>query len=246
MRRVQTIIRTYRSLIVSVGVVLVAFAGIFGGVIPAASSTLALVSELRASAERMSLLESKATTLQNLNSETLNEKLAILVSAVPTDKSIPTIFATIDRLSAEAGIVVSDLEIQSPGSLATEAATRQTAEEKQIGSLITPFSLSIEGTLNQTIAFIRSLTSVRRLLRVRNFDVNFISSGLVVTRLGVDAFYVPLPETLPSVGQPLAAGTSEEEAVLAKLSAYRWVSTPAQKGVQTPPAAPGKTNPFAK
>lgn len=240
MQKIRNFFRNYQDLVVSLVLLLIVVVGILLGVIPGGRATWGLVSQVRETSDKVALLGQKRTQLDSLNESQLREQLVTVVSAVPVDKSIPAIFQVVDQLTAQTGVSVSDMSLVSPGSLATEAAQKQTTEEKALGSSLVPFSVRVSGSFANVRAFLTKITSIRRLVRLRNFDVTF-TGGTTAMRLSLDAFYAPLPQLSAKVDQKLSTLTAEENGILVKLSNYPWLSQPLEMSISTSQAV----NPFA-
>ncbi|MBI3577587.1 type 4a pilus biogenesis protein PilO [Candidatus Gottesmanbacteria bacterium] len=245
MRQLKYIWRTYREIIVASFMCLVGFGTLVFGVLPTVKNTLASFDEIKTLSADVQTLSQKAATLDALPETTLRAQLAIIVSAIPTDKAIPSVFATVDRVAAAAGVQVVDMSVTQAGSLATSSAQKLSAEEKTLGASLLPLALSLRGSTEGLRAFISRIGSVRRLLRIRNFDISVIAPGNVQARLALDTFYVPLPTTIGKIEQPLTKLTKEQEDALTKLASFPWFSQPQ---VSAPQGAVfgHKENPFAR
>lgn len=233
----------YEGLLISLVLIIVSVLGFSFGVIPAMSSTVEEFKKLNDLNKLVGELDDKVRTLESLNETELRQQLSIITSSVPSEKNLPSIIATIEKLAAQTGADIVSFTLSSAGSIATAAAVKQTSDEKLIGSFLIPFSVLIQGTLEETRDFLAKATGVRRLLRVRNFDITTVT-GTITTRLSMDAFYLPLPTTIPVARESLNILSKEEQQTLAKLASYPWLFQPSGSAVG--PTTSGKTNPFVK
>ncbi len=245
MREIKIIWRTYRELIIAVVLCITGFGGLFFGVVPTVKNTLTTLGEIQTIAGQLDVLNQKTTTLEALSEDSLREQLAVITSAIPIDKAVPSVFATVDRVAAASGVMIADMSVTQAGSLATASAQKFSAEEKSIGASLLPFSISIRGSMEGVRGFIGRIGSVRRLARIRNFDVSILSPGIIQARLSLDAFYVPLPTALAKVDDTLTRLSKEQQDVLAKLASFPWFSQP-QISVPQGAVIGNRENPFTR
>ncbi len=236
--------RLYREFALSIALLVFSVIGSFVGIFPVMRSSLATLTVMQKLEARIGLLSAKQRLLDALDEANVRQNLQILLSGVPRDKDLPSIFETMDSVISQSGLSPIDMTIANPGSLATEAATRQTSEEKQIGSSFLSFTVTLQGSPNNFRDFLQKVISIRRLLRVRSFGAVVTNDGSAQIHVDLDAFYSPLPKTIGSIDQPILPATSEDNAVLEKLAAYPW---PSQSiSISPPTVGSGRTNPFSQ
>ena len=242
-------IRTYQGLIISFVMMGGVGAGVIFGLIPTVQKIIAIREESSVLIKQDDLLRAKATTLDNADEDTYKKYLAELAVAVPPDKSLTTVFSTIDGLGTLTGVALSGFTLTKPGGLATESAARLSNEEKQVGSNLLPFSLSVEGTYPQIHNFLATVNRVRRFFRVRYFDISFAKDETVTAKLGMDAFYAVLPTKLGSAEQSIEALSPEDQDVISKITELPILSSVAseQTADQTPlaPTTSDRADPFS-
>lgn len=241
---IKKIWRLYHGFALSVAFFSVSIVGFIFGVYPVIRSSIDILSQVQALEDHVTTLTQKENFLRALDEESLRQELLTLLSAVPSDKSIPTIFSTIDNVVGQTGLSLADMTVTNPGSLATEAATRKSTEEKKIGVSLIPFSLTLRGSPSQIADFFSKVISVRRLVRVRTFEAAIDHSQVTNLRVDLDSFYSPLPSSLGKVDQKLATLTPEEENVIQKLAAYPWGSQSIFSTSAAPPQE--RANPFSR
>lgn len=216
----RRLFRTYRGMIPAVLLFVFSVGGFVYGVVPAGRTVWRLVSEREGVQREVTGLRKKSQTLGGLDEETLRTELLLLTSAVPSDKSIPTVFTTVEEAARESGMGLTAVSVANPGALATESAKKQSTEERKLGSSMVPVSISGEGTIDQVRDFFKRAVSVRRLLRIRFFDVTFLSSDRAVLHAGLDTFFSPTLATLGDVRALLEPLTNAEELILTKVSGF--------------------------
>lgn len=216
MHYLRKFLRTYQGFVAPIILGPLSLILIIFGIYPASTTTYGLFYDVRAQQEAVSELRQKIATLESMDEQSLETQLALATSSVPTDKSVPTLFSTVETLSANSGTTLVDLTLSSPGSLATESAGRHT-EDKTFGAFLMPFSVQVIGPYEQAQAFLDNAVDVRRLLRVRTFSLNFAGEE---TRMQVqlDTLYSPLPTTLGRVDARIEPLTEKDEAVLSRLN----------------------------
>jgi Tfp pilus assembly protein PilO len=246
MIQVNKLFKMYRGLILSVGMIIISAVGIVFGIIPAAGKIIQMRNELITLSTTTEQLQTKINILNTSDEGTYRTQLQELVSAVPSDKSLTTLFSTVDALAAASGTTISDLTLAKPGSIATESAARQSNEEKQIGSNLLPFSIVVHGTYQQIHGFLSQVVNVRRFFRVRNFDISFADLTNISVRLGMDAFYSPISLSPSIFDKPLEPLTAEEEQIIAKIEAMPIVGQMTLPAPSTGTSSgPARVDPFS-
>jgi Tfp pilus assembly protein PilO len=250
--QITKLFREYQSLIISVGILIASVLGIIFGVVPLVQKTIDMNDGIKSVSAEVDVLKNKVTVLESIDEASMRSHAQILLSAVPADKSLPTLLATLDGLAAQTGVSSGNFTLSKLGSLATVSAERLSADERDVGGNILPFTLNISGSFDQLRGFFASSVSVRRLVRVRTFDISFLkveneasaSANLVTATLGMDTFYDSLPTTIGAVGQPLTGVTSADEDVIAKVAAMQLLVAPSSP-LPPPSGGPVKADPFS-
>ncbi|KKU88014.1 hypothetical protein A3A64_00055 [Candidatus Gottesmanbacteria bacterium RIFCSPLOWO2_01_FULL_48_11] len=238
-------LRQYQGFVVFGLILLVCVGASIYGLFPAGKRVFGLVKEREALVSQVAQLRTKASLLGSLDENTLRTQLLTLTSAVPTDKAIPSVFSTVERLAAESGMVLGGVTVANPGSLATESAQKQTTEEKKLGSNMLTFTALLEGTPVQVLDFFDRAVKVRRSLRVRFFDFSRAAGDIATVRVAMDAFYAPLPTALGDIADPIEILTPQEEEIVANISRYPLYAVSSLEAVGVLPATPSVRDPFA-
>jgi Tfp pilus assembly protein PilO len=246
MTPLQKIVRTYQGLITAIVMVLFSIVGIIFGIVPAVGKVNDIRNEMITLATTTQQLQTKIDILNSTDESVYRAQLQELIAAVPSDKSLTTLFSTIDAVGVSSGVTLTDLSLVKPGSIATESAVKQSNEEKQIGSNLLPFSVTVNGSYTQIYNFLGQIINVRRFFRVRNFTISFVDMTNISVRMDMDAFYAPISLNPALFDKPLDSITKDEEDTIAKISAYPIVgqiSLPAVSTVQ-PSVSSGRSDPF--
>lgn len=235
--------KQYQNVSVSAALLIFCIAAFIFVVIPSVTRIQELVSEMRKLSEETASLQKKLTTLSTLDEATLRTNLANVLSAVPAERSFPTVFETVESVAAQTGTTVVSMAISGGATLATPTAV--SASDKKLGTRTIPFSVTINGTLDAVQQFIALVPGVRRLLRVRVFSIAFPREEKPLTvMIEMDAFYEPLPTNIGSTMTVLPTLTEEDVGVINRLTLFPLAS---QESGSLPPPLIGKTkeNPFA-
>lgn len=160
--------------------------------VPFIQNTLTAFQDVSVLKEQVSILEQKIQVLNSLDEASLEKDVALTTSAIPLDKSLPTILRTMEGISDQTGVTLKSLIVDTPGALATQAAAKQqTTEEKKLGAFTLPFAVSLTGTFDQIKTFLSVSNKVRRIIRAKSFTLNFNEEQLT-TQISFDSFYAPL------------------------------------------------------
>ena len=226
-------------------ILLFAAVALMFAVLPGIRATQELYGSLKGTEKETETLSKKLRFLEGLSEDDLRSQLVTLLSAVPQEKSVPSIFGTVEGLTNQSGVSIVEVTLTSPGSLATVAATRQSSVEKKIGASTLPFSLTVSGTYDQIRAFVGDINKVRRLFDVTSFELSIGATGTTQVKFALTAFYQPLPTKVGSVQAPVAVLTQKEEEVLAKIIQYPDVSQALSEPL-TPILSDVRRDPFAR
>lgn len=241
MRLIRRIIRLYQSFIISGVIILFCLLAFFIGMLPGYQKITRMMKALYEQTKTVQLLQEKINVLHALDETLLESYATAAISAVPADKSLGTIFSTIDGLTSQEGVAVSGISLSSIGSIATEAAKKISQDEQKIGVSIIPFSIIVIGPVEQVRNVVEKAVKIRRLFRIRNFDLSFDNkSGTTKSTIQMDAYYIPIPKNVGKMSDSLKPLSDDEIQIINKISALplvtksTWVSTESAQ-IQTEP-----------
>lgn len=230
---------------ISVSILLFCAIGIIFAAIPSVQKIQEFIGMMSTLKQETVMFSRKLETLNILHEDELRDQLAQVLSAVPTDRSFPTLFETVEGVGAQTGVYIRSMNITGGTTLATPSASKVSAEDKKIGTRTVPFSVTVEGSLVTLEQFITISPRVRRLLRIKSFSISFPKNeSPVVISIEMDAFYEPLPISLGSAKATLSVLTDEDLAVINTLTQFPLAT---QQGSELPPPLVGrvKENPFS-
>ena len=219
-KELRHFLRTNSSLLVSLVMISIAIAGSIWGLVPFGKTLWSMYKDLNTVRSKTAILSAKYSTLSSLDESQLALDGNDLLRAIPSDKDVATILATIEQTANASGLSVVNLTIANPGSLATEAAQRQSAEEKQLGSGIITSGVTVEGPLANVKTYLNTLQKVRRVLRVQSAEVTIRQGGIGRANITVESFWAALPTTLGDIAAPLPPRSSQEDELLAQIRAF--------------------------
>lgn len=220
-RYIRRFLRLYEGFVISGVIILFGIMAVVFAVIPGIRTTVGLYGKVGVIQKEVDALSGKLALLRSLDEESLRGQLTVLLSVIPQEKSVPTIFGTVDGLVAEAGVQITDMTITSPGSIATGSATKSTSSTKVKGLSYLPFSLGVAGSYDQVQGFFGIVNTVRRLFTVENFDLTITKTGETNARIAMGAYYQPIPTKVGGVEIPIQNFSPSELATLGKLSTYQ-------------------------
>lgn len=243
-KELRRFLRTNSSLFISLVMIAIAVVGLIWGLVPFGRTLLAMYRELQTVQRRNAALGAKYSTLQSLDESQLARDGNDLLRAIPSDKDVATILATIEQTANSSGLSLVNVTIANPGSLATEAAERQSKEEKEVGSGIITSGVTVEGPLVNIKTYLNTLQKVRRLLRVQSAQVTVREGGVVRANVTLESFWAALPMTLGDITSPLPPRSSQEDDVLATVRAFP-ISYQGLLTTLGPVSFPPKADPFS-
>ena len=244
MRSIPKQYRVYQDLIVSGLIIVFTIVGIFVGVVPAGKKIFEQADAGRLLSQEIVSLQKKVELLNSMDEESLRKDLATVLAAVPAEKALPTVFSTVEGLAQHVGVGILDQNISGVGSVASQSGS-QTALEKQLGTHLLAFNVTVEGPVTAIQEFIAQSVQVRRLLRLRTFSISFPKENEILrVTLQLDSFYEPFPANLGSLTSAIAPLTEKEQALVVQLGGFPLLG---QGGGALPLPAIGvaKPNPFS-
>lgn len=250
MHKLKKLLREYQGLIIPAGVLMLCGFGIVLGVVPLARKAMTMNTEIKTVSKEVDALTNKVSVLQTIDEDAMRRDLQTLLSAVPSDKSPSTLLATLDGLASQTGVSIGSVSLTNLGSLATDSAKQLTEEERALGSHLLPLTINISGTYAQVQAFLTASTSVRRLFRIRTFDISLGntttggSTNMLTANIAMDAFYYAIPSSIGTIGQPIVPLTSADTDLIAKVESMQLVAQ-TSAGLPPPSGGAGKSDPFS-
>lgn len=235
----------YQNVMISGVLIVLSVVGILGGVLPSIGKIQSMFDTIGSLRDETAALSKKLSLLNSLDEGQLRDQLSSLLAAVPSDRSFPTLFETVEGVAGQTGVSMKSMEITGGASLATPSAAKASTTEKKLGARTVPFSVTIEGSMDAVEQFIAMSPQVRRLLRIKLFSITFPrDQNTITTSVTMDTFYAPLPTSLGSTGAKLSAVTPQEEDLIGKISEFPLV-TNATGELPPPQIGQVKTDPFS-
>jgi len=218
MKTLNKYLRLYKNILLSLCMIGITVLGVVFGLVPVVKKIEGIRKDSIELSKSIKLIRTKISLLSLEDETVYKAKLDELLAAIPNDKSLTSLFVTIDGLGVNSGTVLSDLMVARPGAIASESAKSQSNEEKKIGSNVIPFTVTVTGSYEQIYQFVSMANNVRRFFKIKNFQISFNKASAISVAMGIDAFYAP--QLAPSVAleTPLDPITEQEETLIAKIS----------------------------
>lgn len=192
MHKLRRFFHDFQGMAISTSVLGGAILVIFFVLYPFGTSVYGTYKEVQSLEEEVVELTSIASLLSGIDEAEAETQLGELVATLPLDKSLPSVFSTLEGVAAHNGLSIEDISLGNTGTLATEAAKLASSEEKKLGVSMQPIIFSGAGPLSAVDAFLREISSVKRFIRVNYFDASFSESDEVRIKMNLSSFYAPL------------------------------------------------------
>lgn len=219
-----------KGLAVLVLSVVVAAVLIFLLVIPWIKEIISVQGSINQAQGRITALAQKESVLSKADSDTISQTLGDLITALPNDKDVPSLLVGVSRLSSDAGLSIEALQI-SPGQVSTASAK---AKNESVD-----FEVTLKGSAEALISFLKNLESARRLLVVKDISATMIGqASSLTTTLKISAPYQGFAPPPDDISNPVPTLTAGDEKVIALINKFTNYTGPVPSG------AVGKQNPF--
>lgn len=205
------------------------------GIIPLFGSTQQKLTKIQTRQKEANTLADRVTILSQLDTNVLEERVAILDQALPPRKDVVAYLSAIDGLSRELGLSFGGITI-TPGDV-TEKSTVSKAKGG-LSSLDT--TIKIQGDEVGIYSFLKSVEQITPLMEVK--DVKVTRSGnQYVLSLTLAMLYAPA--ATGDVKGQVALFNEKEEAYFQILQGYKHYQAAGGDGS---PATAGKADLFSK
>jgi hypothetical protein len=192
MDRFNLFYRKYKSFLLPGGITIASVLIIVLGIIPLWKHAVLIYEDMQATAEQVKKLEKKISVLNGLDEAELERQFTLATSALPVEKSPPTVITTVLNLANETGVTLETLVLDAPGSLATGSAKQLSGDEQKIGAYSLPFAIGVATDITQLRSFLSKSNQIRRLVRAKSFNLIFSDEEVLKTQIYFDTFYSPL------------------------------------------------------
>ena len=149
-----------------------------------------------------SILNQKQTLLRTLESN-VSDYVSSTANALPEKNSALSMVSQIKNMAALNGLFISAVKIG--------------AETAQAGVSAVEITFGIEGSMNDTLNFLNSLSSVAPVSNIQKAKVNS-SGGIASADITIRAYSAPYPVRLPSLTEPITDLSNDEKDLLDTLS----------------------------
>lgn len=194
---------------------------------------------------REASLTTKVQTLSSLDRAQLDQDLGAAEALLPSDKSVFSLVAQIERASSSSGVLVNRLEVV-PGSV-NDTGTARSAGSVEAGPDLGPkvqIKLAVTSDYKSFLQLTSNILSIARAIAIRDLTLSSSATpgqaAQIRASLTIDAYWQELPKELSSIESPVNDLTDSEKALLAKVSSAGNLGSP-----QLPAVPTGKSDIFA-
>jgi len=230
-----------QTIVVYGAVFCVAFLALFIGVIPSFRRLIALYTEIETIRTSIEKLQKKASVLSTYEQSSLEATYKELLVAVPADKSVSTLMATVETLATQKQLTIIGETIERIGSVASQSAQVNTKGEMNM-------TITVQGDLGRLREFFEEIIHVRRLVRVDGIEMSFSGRTQVPEAIiSMTSFFSPLPSMIRKLSDTLEPLTSKQTETLEKVLGYPVAyksSVIEATTVTEEPQKPASDNPF--
>lgn len=244
MYNIKKYLRIYGGIILPTILLIICIFALTMGVIPAVRTTYGMYIQLGPLSREVKDIKSRLDTIQSLSLTTLNEQMSTLLGAIPQTKSLPTVLTSIESVAKDSGVVLSEININNPGTISSGSADKIDPSNSNIITTNT----SVMGPVDKVKEFLDKIISVRRIMRVSGLQISLEKSsvatisGSITAMLSIDSFYALLPKTIGKVSDPIVALSPNEISILNKISQYPLVGV---SEIQSSPDVVEREDPFS-
>lgn len=158
-------------------------------------------------------LRAKLKILDSLETESIVQEVNDTTAALPGERHVPSLLATVDATAAKNSLTLVTMSLGATGQIATAGAAKAN-EDKKLGAAVMPYTVTLQGTVDQQRQFLADIVAVRRLMRVKSFSLTLNAQAAIETQYQLESFYAPFPKTAGNIKQKLVALSTEEQSVL--------------------------------
>jgi len=259
MKKIRRFIRFYRIFLIYLSVILLSMTALGYGVVPGVKKMISLFAAVNMTTKELATLREKSMKLTSLSETDLADSSLMLVQAVPMSLLPSTIFMTIDGLTQKYGVQLTNIALDSLGSVSTESASvKPKGVDAKTGANSLSFTITVAGSIENIRNFIDGIIRVRRLIRLDIFDIAFIdkedSSGFtgVKSTMRLSTFWSGMAKTTPKVADPVPELSDADQLLLEKVKGFTWMGqmqgdsrSPSSGVAPSLPDGPIKNDPFA-
>lgn len=207
----------HRTLMMAIGVALAAFLLVVVAVLPIYRNAGSILSKTRIKTKELDSLTSKVSILSKLDPGILEQRVAVLDSALPPRKDVLLYLSAIEGLSRELGLTFGGLSL-APGDV-TEATGSAKKSVKSAGLQSLETEIKMQGGQESIYAFLRSIENVLPLMQIKDIKVSILGNDQYSLSLNLGMLWAE-PATLDVKGSVTLFGADEDK-YFSELASYR-------------------------
>lgn len=187
--------------------------------------------------KKLAQLSQKVASLEGLDLNELTTKSDTLLKILPAEKDVPNFMATLKVLSQQTNVTLKTLKMD-PGGISTDSAQPK-KEEK--GLPFITISLIVRGDSEEIKEFAQKVENVIPLMRITTLSLSNKEDNFTEASIVLNAYFLPLPQNIGQLEQPISLITQEEESTYQSL--FGLTSAATESGF--PEVSSGRENPFS-
>lgn len=202
---------------------------------PRISSILELSESVKVLEQQTKVLEEKIGSLGQIDGQDLRSKIQQAEKALPSEKDVPSLLFSVDKLATDTGVSVTSLQL-TPGEITATTSASQSFDKL-------PIRLSIGGSYEGVRDFLTKSVSSNRIFKILKVSLTTgQGQASISASLDLEVYFLPLTNVRFKIEDPLPKMTPEEEKAIERALAQPDLFTPSE----TRPSTSGRINPFSR
>jgi Tfp pilus assembly protein PilO len=200
-------------------------------IIPRAMSLMEVNKQISQTQDKIQLLNEKATKLESINKDELEQQLEVVLTVLPLTDAVPDALTVIQSLMSK-----SSLNLQT---------TNYVAASKTAGLNYSTIRLSAAGKVASVKDFLINLNDAPRLFQVESVSLTFSKDGDDTSLdIPLSIISAPAPETIGTIDQPLPVLSEQDKSLITQFK--QSIDALTQSSTQSAQVAVplGKEDPF--
>ncbi len=148
--------------------------------VPQVKLIVEALTQLQEKETELTAITAKVSALQGIDTSLLTADIAVLETALPSQKPVLPLLYSLDKLAGASQVAISNFQV-SPGDISTSSADLMsgTSLESQLapGVLALPLDLDVTGSFSNMNTFFKTLDDVVPLIHVTSIEFAAYSGG---------------------------------------------------------------------
>lgn len=203
-------------------IILICFGAVMYGIVPNAKKSQMLYISNKTLAKEVDQIKKRVQILDMIDESALESYMKLLLSAVPAEKDIPNFMLTVQSIIQASQVTETTSVIDAPGAISTSSAQPVDPKAKNLSQNSISTKLNINGTKDNLLTFLNTVSNTRRLLRIPEISIAFDpNSDQAAAKMIMESYYAPLPNVVGKPSDKLDEISESERQMLDKLALYK-------------------------